>query len=142
MDDQRKCYMSPVLAKYAYRWCLILAVVASPTVGADGAENAFIEGRARFEVLAPVLVRIEYSPSAEFIDAPSVSVVKRAWPAVPLQAHQVEIWFSILTRQALRGASFTSPRQVRVAIALGWFTTPRRHVHRVGLKEYYGNLRH
>jgi len=30
--------------------------------------------------------------------------------------NQVEIWFSILVRQALRGASFTSPRQVRVAI--------------------------
>jgi len=30
--------------------------------------------------------------------------------------NQVEIWFSILWRQALRGASFTSPRQVRQAI--------------------------
>lgn len=30
--------------------------------------------------------------------------------------NQVEIWFSILTRQALRGASFTSPKQVREAI--------------------------
>jgi transposase len=30
--------------------------------------------------------------------------------------NQVECWFSILTRQALRGASFTSPRQLRQAI--------------------------
>ncbi len=30
--------------------------------------------------------------------------------------NQVEIWFSILTRRALAGASFTSPRQVREAI--------------------------
>jgi transposase len=30
--------------------------------------------------------------------------------------NQVEVWFSILTRSALRGASFTSPRQVREAI--------------------------
>lgn len=30
--------------------------------------------------------------------------------------NQVEIWFSILSRQALRGASFTSPRQLRDAI--------------------------
>ena len=30
--------------------------------------------------------------------------------------NQVEIWFSILWRSALRGASFTSPRQVRDAI--------------------------
>lgn len=30
--------------------------------------------------------------------------------------NQIEIWFSILWRQCLRGASFTSPRQVRQAI--------------------------
>ncbi len=30
--------------------------------------------------------------------------------------NQVEVWFSILSRRALRGASFTSPRQVREAI--------------------------
>jgi transposase len=30
--------------------------------------------------------------------------------------NQVEIWFSILTRAALRGLSATSPREVRAAI--------------------------
>ena len=30
--------------------------------------------------------------------------------------NQIECWFSILSRRALRGASFTSPRQLRVAI--------------------------
>lgn len=30
--------------------------------------------------------------------------------------NQIEIWFSILSRSALKGASFTSPRQVREAI--------------------------
>ena len=41
------------------------------------------------------------------------------WHYTPTHAswlNQMEIWFSILTRQALRGASFTSPRQVREAI--------------------------
>jgi transposase len=31
--------------------------------------------------------------------------------------NQIECWFSILSRRALRGASFTSPQQVRQAIA-------------------------
>ena len=30
--------------------------------------------------------------------------------------NQVEVWFSILSRRALKGASFTSPREVRAAI--------------------------
>jgi transposase len=30
--------------------------------------------------------------------------------------NQIEVWFSILSRRALRGRSFTTPRQVRIAI--------------------------
>ena len=32
------------------------------------------------------------------------------------QLNQVEVWFSLLARQALRGASFTTVRQLREAI--------------------------
>ena len=55
----------------------------------------------------------------------------------------MEIWFSILTRQALRGARFTSPRQVREAIdrflasynaQAAAFEWRKRVVHNVGLK--------
>ena len=76
------------------------------------------------------------------------------WHYTPTHAswlNQVEIWFSILTRQALRGASFTSPRQVREAIdrflaaynpQAAPFEWRKRVVHRVGLKKYYDDLRH
>jgi transposase len=37
-------------------------------------------------------------------------------PTYSAWLNQVEVWFSILSRQALRGASFTSPRQLREAI--------------------------
>ena len=37
-------------------------------------------------------------------------------PNLLLLANQVECWFSILSRPALRGASFTSARQLRQAI--------------------------
>jgi len=65
--------------------------------------------------------------------------------------NQIEIWFSILTRQALRGVSFTSPRQVREAIdrflaaynaQAAPFEWRKREVRSVGLKQYYGQLRH
>jgi hypothetical protein len=60
-------------------------------------------------------------------------------------------WFSMLTRQALRGASFTSPRPVREAIdrflaaynaQAAPFEWRNSVVHNVGLKQYYGHLRH
>jgi transposase len=76
------------------------------------------------------------------------------WHYTPTHAswlNQIELWFSILTRQALRGASFTSPRQVREAIdrfvvaynaQAAPFEWQKREVHSVGLKQYYGQVRH
>jgi len=76
------------------------------------------------------------------------------WHYTPTHAswlNQIEIWFSILTRQALRGGSFTSPRQVREAIdrfiaAYNPQAVPfewrKRQVHSVGLKQSYADLRH
>jgi transposase len=76
------------------------------------------------------------------------------WHYTPTHAswlNQIEIWFSILTRQALHGGSFTSPRQVREAIdrflvaynaQAAPFEWRKRRVHSVGLKQYYADLRH
>ena len=64
--------------------------------------------------------------------------------------NQVECWFSILTRRALRGASFTSPREVCDAIdrfieAYNVKATPfewrKAKVHPVTLKKTYADLR-
>jgi transposase len=64
--------------------------------------------------------------------------------------NQIEIWFSILWRQALRGASFTSPRQVRQAIdrfieAYGQTAHPfewkKEVVHQKRLKNNHTDLR-
>ena len=63
--------------------------------------------------------------------------------------NQVEVWFSILSRRALRGASFTSPRQVREAIdrfveaynqEAAPFEWTKRIVHQVPLKTSYADL--
>ena len=63
--------------------------------------------------------------------------------------NQIECWFSILTRKALKGASFTSPRQVREAIdkfidAYNKNASPfewrKTKVYSNGFKRYYANL--
>jgi len=64
--------------------------------------------------------------------------------------NQIEIWFSILSRRALRGASFTSPREVRDAIDrfiaaynpnAAPFEWRKDTLHAQALKKYYANLR-
>jgi transposase len=63
--------------------------------------------------------------------------------------NMVEIWFSILWRQALRGASFTSPRQVRQAIDrfidtysehASPFEWTRETVHNIQPRKCYADL--
>lgn len=63
--------------------------------------------------------------------------------------NQIEIWFSILSRRALRPASFTSPKQVREAIDLfietynktaAPFEWKKKKVTSVHPKRYYSDL--
>jgi len=64
--------------------------------------------------------------------------------------NQIECWFSILSRKALNGASFTSPRQLRAAIdafieaynqTAAPFEWTKRHVQPVSLVNKYSHLR-
>jgi transposase len=63
--------------------------------------------------------------------------------------NQIECWFSILSRRALRGASFTSPQEVREAIdrfiaaynpQAVPFEWTKREIRNVHPKQYYANL--
>ena len=63
--------------------------------------------------------------------------------------NQIELWFSILSRRALKGASFTSPRQLREAIdrfvaaynrTAAPFRWKKTKVYPTRLKQYYRNL--
>ena len=73
-------------------WAWLLASV--PT----GAVPAFVRGPARFQVLAPALVRLEYSPSGAFVDTPSVAVINRQdWPQTQVQSGEEAGWLVLDT---------------------------------------------
>jgi alpha-glucosidase (family GH31 glycosyl hydrolase) len=70
-------------------------------------------GNARFEFLTPSLVRMEYSPSGSFTDAPSAVVLKRDWAAVPVESHQQQGWLiasssAVTVRYHLGSGAFTA----------------------------------
>lgn len=63
--------------------------------------------------------------------------------------NQIEIWFSILSRAVLKGASFTHPREIREAIDAfidvynpdaAPFQWTKDSVHQVGLADHYADL--
>jgi alpha-glucosidase (family GH31 glycosyl hydrolase) len=72
-----------------------------------------VVGNARFEFLTSSLLRMEYSPSARFVDAPTAVVQKRDWPAVRVEATQKDGWLTatsgvVMLRYRLRSGPFSA----------------------------------
>jgi hypothetical protein len=80
--------------------CIVSAHVIAQPHGTDAATSATTQvtaGHARFEFLTPSLVRMEYSPSGKFIDAPTAVVQKRSWPAVRVTTTRAGGWVQIMS---------------------------------------------
>ena len=78
--------------------------LATPVDLADGRARppAIVRaGDARFEVLSPLLIRLEYSPSGRFEDRPSVNAVDRDLPVPRYRTTVSRGWITIRTRRAL-----------------------------------------
>jgi alpha-glucosidase (family GH31 glycosyl hydrolase) len=77
------------------------------------ATTAIVAKDARFEFLTPSLVRLEYSPSGRFVDAPTAVVRRRNWPAVPVRTTHAAGGWLVLASSALK---------VRYRVGAGAFT--------------------
>ncbi|MDE2450761.1 MAG: DUF5110 domain-containing protein [Gammaproteobacteria bacterium] len=78
---------------------VVIAPVIGPARAADPSMPAtttqVTAGHARFEFLTASLVRMEYSPSGKFIDAPTAVVEKRSWPAVRVTTTHSGVWLTV-----------------------------------------------
>ncbi|OOG50265.1 TIM-barrel domain-containing protein [Rhodanobacter sp. C01] len=75
----------------AWMPAVFLSLVLAPCAYAQDT-TTIVAGHARFEFLTPSLVRMEYVPSGDFIDAPTAVVLKRDWPAVHAQSTHKGGW--------------------------------------------------
>lgn len=90
---------------------LVLAPAFSACYAAPESRSVVVAGDARFEFLTPSLVRMEYSPSATFVDSPTAVVQKRDWPGVDVHSTQKDGWLVASTgamtlRYRLRSGPF------------------------------------
>ena len=60
-------------------------------------ENVVAGKKYRFSILTERLIRIEYSPSGEFVDLPSERVLFRRFPKADFQVHHSETLLQITT---------------------------------------------
>jgi alpha-glucosidase (family GH31 glycosyl hydrolase) len=56
-----------------------------------------VAGDARFEVLAPEVIRLEYSPDGTFLDQPTYNVLDRNFPVPPYTSSTANGWLTITT---------------------------------------------
>jgi alpha-glucosidase (family GH31 glycosyl hydrolase) len=91
-----------------------------------------VRGNARFQILSPTLVRMEYASPAQFVDAPSVSVPNRNWPACQFQARDVDGWLEITTdRQTIR-YKLDSGKFTPENLAVSWSECDSKHEWKPG----------
>lgn len=91
--------------------------LVSPATPSSSVPPSVVRGPARFQVLSPMLIRLEYAPDQTFIDVPSVAVINRHWPACPYTVHDAKGWVDIATdrmriRYRLDSGPFTAENLV------------------------------
>lgn len=96
-------------------------------------------GDARFEFLTPSLVRMEYSPSGQFADAPTAVVEKRDWPDVEVGRKTRNGWLVARTnamtlRYRLRSGAFRANN-----LEVSWKAADKTHSWHPGQIDH-GNL--
>jgi alpha-glucosidase (family GH31 glycosyl hydrolase) len=96
-------------------WWLLIGLVPTLSCHAAGASaaTAVTAGKARFEFLTPALVRMEFSPSGKFVDAPTAVVQKRDWPSVKIEQREQDGWLvaassDLTLRYRLGSGAFTA----------------------------------
>ena len=93
---------------YSCYIALILGVIVSSgcAEASQVVNRSVVSGNARFQVLSPMLVRMEYSPGGKFADEPTVSVINRDdWPAASFHSEVADGWQSVSTDKMTRAIS-------------------------------------
>lgn len=77
--------------------CALSALAVSEGASARDAREV-VSGNARFQVLSPSLMRMEYSPTAKFVDESTVAVIGRdGWPESKYGTEVVDGWLNVTT---------------------------------------------
>ncbi|MFL5886609.1 MAG: TIM-barrel domain-containing protein, partial [Thermoleophilaceae bacterium] len=97
-----------------------LLAVAAPAAGATASVR---DGHARFEVVSPTLIRLEYAGDDRFEDGPTMTAVNRAFPAVPVQTfvqgNTRVVRTSAITLRYQRGSGPFTPQNLSIDVSGG-----------------------
>ncbi|MGB9876197.1 MAG: TIM-barrel domain-containing protein [bacterium] len=94
MEKRRFFFIQPLIISFLI---FVLAPnIVSAAIKREG--QKVIVGDARFTVISPTLIRLEYSPEGKFVDEPSILVQNRDWGKVDYQVSEEKGWLVLKTR--------------------------------------------
>src|ERR1700681_1790169 len=91
-----------------------------------------VRGNARFQILSPTVIRMEYAPSGYFIDALSVAVMNRSWPICPYTVHEKNGWVEIATNEMWVRYKLDSGKFAADNLAVSWTDVDGAHAWKPG----------
>jgi len=114
----------------------IVLLIASLTPGRaapDEPRHQIVEGRTRFTVLAPDLIRMETSPAGAFIDEPSVVALKRDWPATAAaRVERKDAWLVLTTDKMTLHYKLDAGAFTAQTLAITWHDAQGEHAWKPG----------
>lgn len=110
--SSQKAAVKPAAAATTDTSPVNLSTTVNAANGKAAQSATVVEGDARFEVLSPELVRLEYSPNGSFVDQPSFTILDRNF-TVPSYTTSVQNGWMVLT---------TSDMVLRYQLGTGPFT--------------------
>lgn len=99
------------------------------------AQEPVVRGNARFEVLSPDVVRMEYSPKHKFLDRPSIAVVNRKRGAVEYHTVDSGQWLEISTSKLTLHYRSRPGEFTRDNLMISWSDEEGEHCWKPGDKD-------
>jgi hypothetical protein len=104
------------------RRALLVTVVATLVAATEATAAPIRDGNARFEVISPTLIRLEYAADGRFENRPSLTAVGRRLRRVRIRVRRTRRALRISTRhftlRYLRGSGPFGPGNLRVRLRL------------------------
>ena len=90
---------------------------------------------ARFTVISPSLIRLEYSPQGKFVDEPSILVQDREWGKVDYEVREENGWLVLKTKMMTLRYKLGSGAFNRENLSISWRIAKEQMIWRPGDKD-------
>lgn len=105
-------------------------------VASASTARSVVKGNVRFQALSPSLIRMEYSPTASFVDDASVAVVGRDdWPQASVEAKESNGWLIVSTGKMVASYKLDSGPFSSSNLHIAWTDKSGDHTWKPGDKD-------